>query len=268
MKKSALFFGIVFSALLFPSCGDYGNAPTPTDRTQWIKDQLAQTPREDVEAEQAALWYSNELVAPEWLYQKFHNDLQRIRANDWGISQVRTIHFFSNVPISQILVRFDSSSIVQLRRGEYRAWDSVNALLRVNDIDTLALQLAPTVKLTFEGIANGDSLANSYRGLPGVTSAGPDILGGDDSNVYPWLRGEKRTYLFREGSEDCPSGCLVSEYWYFRVTDEKVEYVGHAYRNFPEQIWQRPDWWGEAFVARCMFESLGHCDMSQWPEEQ
>jgi hypothetical protein len=69
----------------------------------------------------------------------------------------------------------------------------------------------------------------------------PNGYGGDWSNVYPCVDPDQRTYLFKEGSGDCPAGCITNEFWYFRITDG-IEYVGtFKLREDPE-----PAWWPEA----------------------
>jgi hypothetical protein len=83
-----------------------------------------------------------------------------------------------------------------------------------------------------------------YQTLPHITFVDPNHYIGDWSNVYPARDPDKRTYLFKEGTGDCPAGCTDNEFWYFRVTDD-IEYVG-TFRMHHEPA---PYWWPEASRA-------------------
>jgi hypothetical protein len=81
--------------------------------------------------------------------------------------------------------------------------------------------------------------------LDGVRYAEPNGFVGDWSNVYPWRLDEGMSYLWRDAWGDCPAGCINSRFWYFRVTDAGIEYVG----TFDKWVDPEPPWWGEAKSA-------------------
>jgi hypothetical protein len=64
---------------------------------------------------------------------------------------------------------------------------------------------------------------------------------GESSNIYARITGGGITYLFFRGGGDCPSGCTVEDYWYFKFSQDQPELVGERLEGQPE-----PGWWKEA----------------------
>jgi hypothetical protein len=243
------------------SCSDKGTKSEVTDPPKAVVDHFPQTPREDAEAEWAALWLSEALVAPESLYQQVHSDLARVRAA-YGdsISQLRTIFFGPQPRYTGIDVSLTDSAYAAYLLGDYHSWDSLNQYFGL--VQTQILDLRPYgiwFFLSFRNRVNGDSLAGYYAHLPGVRRAEADGFGGDFSNVYPWRVGDQRTYLWRYGYGDCPAGCIDGQFWYFRVNDSTVEYLGTFVRTRVDTP-GTPPWWEEAKVAYCRFQGWpGNC---------
>lgn len=203
------------------------------------------TPKENEEAELMAICLSGELIAPDSLYQQIVSDLEAIRSQFGdSIEMVNNIKFSPPWAPSCLLINFDDSTGEKILQGEYDAWDELNLMYKVTQIKTRPVipGFGCFVTLYFEGRFNPCHQADQYRVLPGVMFAEPNGIEGDGSNVYTRQIEGAITYLFRFAYGDCPSGCIVSEFWYFVVNQGEPEYLGYfKYRRDPE-----PDWWEEA----------------------
>lgn len=238
------------------SCGDSGtNTNNPP---VGIDSRLALTPRENAEAEWAALWLSDALVAPETLYLQIRSDLARVRAVYLdSFPEIRSIEFIPHGYPTSIWLQVTDSVVAAVRAGQYHAWDSLNQLYGVESIDTLYLySISRSIVLEFSKRLNSDSVATCYAALPGIIRCVGGDSGGDYSNVYPWKTAERRTYLWREGKMDCPAGCVQERFWYFRLTDSSTEYVGSFYRDWMYELPAPPTWWEEAKAAYCAYRRI------------
>jgi len=260
--RISTFLLIVGAALAF-SCSDHGTNTKSGDPLESLEDQLARTPRENAEAEWAALWLSDALVAPESLYVQIRDDLTRLRqAFRDSIRELRWIEFVPHICPTTIDLLLTDSAFAAVRTGHYHGWDSLNHLYGLDTIEISDYaEYSHVVYLEFEKRLNADSLSEYYALLPGVLATWPNEFGGDWSNIYPWKVGGQRTYLFREGSMDCPAGCIEERFWYFRANDNSVELVGTFYRNWIEELPDPPVWWEEAKTGYCKFRywPLGNC---------
>ncbi|TFH64250.1 MAG: hypothetical protein E4G91_06410 [Candidatus Zixiibacteriota bacterium] len=256
-------FLIILGVAVAISCSDHGTNTKSDDPLKWLKDQLSQTPRENAEAEWAALWLSDALVAPESLYVQIRDDLALLRQT-YGdsIRELREIEFVPHIYPTIIGLSVTDSAFSAIRAGLYHEWDSLNQLYGVDSIETINFgNLGYFVYLKSEKRLNADSLADYYRLLPGVLATGSDEFGGDWSNIYPWRVGNQRTYLVRLGSMDCPAGCIEERFWYFRMDGISIEYVGTFYREWIGELPVPPSWWEEAKTAYCKFRHWpsGNC---------
>jgi hypothetical protein len=161
-------------------------------------------PKENEEAELAALCLSGELVASDSLYNQILSDLAAIRAA-FG----------------------DTFEVVVRVSGEYHAWDDLNKYYQITTIRTSLTPAYGAAVLYFHGRLHPYRLGGVYRGLPGVTYTEPNGLIGDSPNIYLRQTGRAITYLFRDAWGDCPSGCIDSEYWYFAVEDGQPVFLDH-----------------------------------------
>jgi hypothetical protein len=260
MRTRLLLVLLLAASSLGIFCSDHGTNAVAEDPLKWLKSQLSQTPRANAEAEWAALWLSDALVAPESLYVQTRDDLARLRqAFRDSISEIREIEFIPYHYPTAIGLSVTDSTFTAIRAGLYHEWDSLNQLYGVNSIDTSSV--GEFAYLDFEKRLNADSLAGYYALLPGVTKTWSSEFGGDWSNTYPWRVGSQRTYLVREGSMDCPAGCIEERFWYFRTSDIEIEFVGTFYRDWIHELPDPPSWWEEAKTAYCKFRhwSLGNC---------
>lgn len=228
---------ILLLALFVSGCK---NSP-PTKASD--KPVILNTPRENKEAEEAALWLSDSLIAPDNLYNAILRDLAAIRAEySDSIPQVN-ITFVPPWVTGEIIIGVTDEAAQRIRNGQYNDLDSLNSVFGLSEMDTTLLRLGNFVVLSFKGRFHPKRLAEVYEHVPSVVYAEPNRIGGDFSNVYPWFFNSGLTYLFREGEGDCPSGCIFSCYWYFRVTPSGIEYVGtwctSSGSGDPGPIW----WW-------------------------
>jgi hypothetical protein len=206
------------------------------------------TPKADEEAELIALCLSGGLVAPDGLYEQVRRDLAAIRST-FGDSyeSVAKINFRTPWLPGCLVMAFDDTTEQRVLSGEYHAWDVLNKKLELATLDTLFLRRYGFSVLYFEGRLHPYRLSELYGVLPGVRYAFPNHLAGDRPNVYARHDVYGSTYLFRKAWGDCPSGCIYSEYWYFRVDDNWPMFVGHW---VPHEDPNVPEWWEEARVNR------------------
>jgi hypothetical protein len=245
MRKLSIFPVIlVFSILSSIGCD---STTAPRGKGSFPSTLIIDQPREDKEAEEAALWLSGELEAPQELYDTILDDLAQIRdAYSAAVPEVG-ITFMPRWVAGMLLIGVTNEAKQQIRQGQYHDLDSLNAYYHLAEMDTSSLfNILNSVKLTFMGRLHPEVLSVPYGAIESVTYAEPNHYCCDWSNVYPWFSNDGMTYLFRKGEGDCPSGCIDSYFWYFRVSDGGViDYVGTwKLRDLPE-----PDWWAEAKVA-------------------
>ena len=243
-------FWIALATLaLFMSCGndDRVSNPPPPDNQSTIDD----TPRANREAEEAALWLSGELIAPQDLYEAIRDDLDAIRGEFLDSIPKTAIGFFPPWVVTEIIVLPDDATWDKIRNHEPNVIDSLNTVFRATKLDTLRIGSRYLFGIiAFEGRLHPQRLSEIYQANPGVIIADPNGYVGDWSNIYPWKHDGNMTYLFRLGGGDCPAGCTENEFWYFRRVNGTTEYAGtFVYWDEPE-----PDWWDEAKTAFYQFQ--------------
>ena len=221
-------------SLLVLDCSSRSN-PTGPDDSGWP------TPRANKEAEEAALWLSDSLIAPEWLYQDILIHLAVIRTlyGD-SIQKVREIEFVPPWSSNSISLKVTEQAREQIRAGEYHDLDLLNFAFHHVSTDTILLGWLGYIYLSFEGRLNPERLAELYSEVPSVLYASQASHRiGDYPNIYPWFSDNGVTYLLRDAWGDCPSGCIYSIYWYFKAADSGIEYIGF----WDPQTQPEPDWW-------------------------
>lgn len=236
-RLSKFFIFAVLLILSFSSQNCEKSNPIIPDDDDII--DLSVTPREDREAEEAALWLSHELIAPEVLYQTVKNDLAAIRASYMDRIPQLEITFKLNWRVSYIYMRITEEGLGKIRSGIFTEFDSLNTYLRVTVMDTTRLSGYPLIKLTFEGRLNPWRLVEFYEPLEEVVWVSPSGYASViiPSLVYPWLIDEGMSYLFMKTY----AGCEENGFWYFRVANHNIEYVGSI--SCSDSL---PDWWEEA----------------------
>jgi hypothetical protein len=240
---------LIVGSCLFIGCSKSCKTVTKNENTEPPPTNF--TPKENEEAELMALCLSGELVAPDSLYNQLLNDLIAIR-NTFGdtIEIVNQLKFQPPWEAGCFMIGFDDTTFQQIRNGQYHAWDSLNQQYHLADIDTISLQFGGIVLLTFKGRLNPWRLCELYGTLPGAWAPSPNYIRGDRANIYARETESGITYLFRDAWDDCPSGCLHSEYWYFVFIGYLPLLIGHW---APDQTPQPPAWWEEAKLNKAQY---------------
>ena len=236
--------------------------PEPDTRTE-LEKLLDQTPRIDREAELAAMWLSDDLVAPESLYLAVRDGYSRIRSkysND--IPMVEEATFFYNRDVSAIRIFMTAEGLSEIRSGSYTAWDSLNEMLNLNGIDTSGIMYTSYsgVKLLFNGRLNPDRLEEYYDTLENVEYANRLLIytiWDDPQNFLPWIVDGKLAFLVSTpifGQMEFPD----NQFWYFKYIDGDYEYIG----TFESTDSDYPDWWDEIKCAHINFNNyrMNYCD--------
>ena len=255
--KSGIIFSftaIMVMAIMIVSCSKsvntLGDDPDPYDV---LRKQLAQSPRDNEEAELMTLWLSGDIVAYSLDYNRVRDALNVLRQTySDSIPQLDSIHFVYPDQESGIAVILSESATDELRVGSFVDWDSLNTLFQMETIDTSQLATSRQVDLTFKGRLNPSLLAHYYMQLDGVTGTGFYPRTVDYSNLYPWTLGDNHTFLLRKAWGNCENECQNNHFWYFRVSGSNAVFVG-------ELLWSSgvslPDWWDEASVALCRYST-------------
>ena len=237
--------------------------PEPDTRTE-LEKLLDQSPRIDREAELAAMWLSDDLVAPESLYLAVRDGYSRIRSKYSNtIPKVEETVFLYNRGISKIKLYMTDEAREQIRNGTYTSWDSLNELLPLINIDTLNIsyQSVNCVELHFDKRLNPDRLAEYFTDLDGVSSVSRDIYYSPwnvPQNFLPWIVDGKLTFLVNTPIIGPITGIPYNHFWYFKTVDNDFEFIGDF--ETTDSIW--PDWWDEIHCAHHNFTnySMNYCD--------
>jgi hypothetical protein len=233
---------ILVLVVLIPCISITSGCDSSTSPTKKVNPDL--TPRENAEAENAALWLSGELVAPTDLYEELFAGYSRIRAaySD-SIPELDQVMFVPPWMPGELLIKPTEDAIAELRRGEYHDLDSLNAFYGIAEVDTHLVRIG-WIQLIFEGRLHPERLADEYEQVPSLLSAVPNGIIANQADNYPWEIDGGVSYLFRYGWGDCPAGCIYNQWWYFKVREgeDEIEYLG----TFVSPDDPKPDWWTEA----------------------
>lgn len=221
---------------------------------------LTAHPRENVEADQMAIFLSGELTAPEELYARLRDDLARVReeygdevtANTDRVSHVGDVEFQLPWVPSKVLVAFEAAWADSVREGNYPYWDALNAALGAVSISSLGS--FDYVVIRFEPLLNPCVLGSFYRDLPGVRNSYPDQYCCDWPGIYPRPADSKTTLLIRDAWGDCPAGCTGQEYWYFEVDDSADVVLRGKGSSLGSD-----DWGSEAMANLNLYDHLRQC---------
>jgi hypothetical protein len=238
--------GFLLVLFLITSCEDPERPHKPVDTLSLLDN----TPRENNEAESAALWLSGNLVAPEHLYMDLLYGLQFIHDEFSGIPELENIDFIPPWVPGELSLQLSEGAIRELRMGEYRDLDSLNTCYRLSEMDTTLLWFIPWVHLRFEGRLNPKKLTEYYRVVESVEYVEPNNITAWGSDIYPWRIPGGISYLIRY-SHDCGGSvwCKYHRFSYFKVHKKafmdrtnKIEYLG----SFIQDVDPLPHWWDEA----------------------
>jgi hypothetical protein len=255
LMRIAAWISIALLSLVV-ACGRDSSVETPPPPdTDGRPDAL----RVDREADEAALWLSGGLVAPQPLYETILNDLAAIRTEYGATVPDVAIEFQPWWTTSRIGVYVTADLRSKVLAHEPNPLDSLNTAYRAASMGTFTLSNSRwRTMIDFVGRQHPERLAEIYAAAPGVTGAFADSWLGDWSNAYPWKIAGGMSYLFRHGYGDCAVGCEVNDFSYFRRVGGTVEFVG----SFRWGVDPYPEWWNEARTGFCQFMSYlwnGYC---------
>ncbi len=202
-------------------------------------EELSATPREDAEAELLALELSDGLVADQAIYDRVLRDLARIRSTHEDVASV-TRPGDRRGSGRNLLVSAEERIARRIRAGRFGSdWRCLNEHYELERSRVMMIGDSGFISLTFAGRYDLGRVAEDYRALPGVESAGPDMaLDGPDICIGE--DGDSYQYVFDDASGDCMSGCIDHVYTYFRVSpDGSIRRVGSWERGSRRR---RPDW--------------------------
>ena len=261
MNKLITMIIILAGSILLMHCSS-STGPEPDNRTE-LEKLLDLSPRIDREAELAAMWLSDDLVAPESLYLAIRDGYSRIRSK-YGqeIPKVEEATFFYNRKPSKIELYMTDEAKQQIRNGTYTAWDSLNEILPLFEIDTQDITYGALniIYLKFDKLLNPDRLLEYYANLEGIKWIYREIytsIWDDPQNFLPWIVDGKLAFLVSTpilGEMGVPD----NQFWYFKYTEGDYEYIGTF--ESTDSIW--PDWWDEIKCAHINFNrfSMNYCD--------
>ncbi len=197
-------------------------------------EELALTPRADVEAEVLALRVAGTFTADTPTYERIRRDLASIRTRVPALENVRGRSYSGNVGLI-----VDPSTFDAVEAGTYTAWDCLHARYGWTAQRTTETTRWQIVSGTVVGRFDMTVIAGLYGQLPGVTRT--TLSGFIDGSSVCVDREPDGTYhyVFDEASGDCPSGCTAHHRYYFvSDADDRITAKDeHAGGPGP-----RPDW--------------------------
>jgi hypothetical protein len=212
-----------------------------------------------------ALCVSGQSTPPADLADLFDDDITNIRSRSYeemtasGLIPDTSITFTPPWEPGKIIVGFNDFTAELVAAGQYHIWDELNSRFYLKEIDLSSIDYGLAfLEFNYKSIHPG-YIAEQYQTLLGIDYAEKVYYIGDCSNIYPYipdyyesgislgnLNDSTRYYVFRKGDGDCPSGCIINDYWLFSVDADGIKYMG--YYN-PDESPEKPEWWGIAQKA-------------------
>jgi len=249
-KIKICFILLFLSVILLTACEKYLIAEYVPEYNppEEIIDPLDLTPREHAEAEWAALYLSGEMIASDSLYNHVLSGIYYLLERYADSIPEATIRFRYPTFNCDLVLSFTDSAKIKIRSGEYHAWDSLNDYYRVAEIDTTKLMSMYLATIRFTGRLNPSLLCEKYSSLPGVWNVSPAYsMIGDGPNKYVDMKNGQLRFLIRNAWGDCPAGCMSSHYFYFRQSNNGMDFVGDWN---PQETENPPAWWDEVSMLK------------------
>jgi hypothetical protein len=208
-------------------CEGWVGAVTPAD--------TAMTPRPNEEAEQLALEATEDVVAPQDVYDRVELDLEAIRGAYGEVAGIAAMPSWAH---GELLLQVDEATADAILDDTYTAWDCANEVYKLTSIDTDLLDFISFVVLHFDGRYYVPGQLADYNAIPGIVYGEPNGLLGDGNDVCVSIAGDTYSYVFDAGSGDCLAGCINHEYWGFEVDGEgNIVELGNFTNMEPEDPW-------------------------------
>jgi hypothetical protein len=188
-----------------PSRPITGPCPTPLGSVE----DLALSPRDQPDLELLALRLEPERVtASQATYERVVADVAALRALAPRLVDNWLTPFEDG---TRLTIAFDHIAAQSLEEGQYSAWNCLNEFYGASTPTVSGAMKSAWATLKLRGTYNLPLIAELYRQLPGVTSAGPE-----ESNFMRTTcvarDGDHIEYVLYQGIGDCPSGCTEHRY--------------------------------------------------------
>lgn len=175
-------------------------------------DEIASTPRSDPELELLALELSEQVVAPQSIYERVTRDISQIRESYDEVSGIsyRPPHDGKSLNVGAA----DAETERAIKNGNFQEWECLNRHYEKRDVRHL---VEGTFNVELKGIYDMKLVARDYQKFEGLEYAEPNFRGGDGPTICGERRGDVYHYVFDDASGDCRSGCSNHHYHYFSV---------------------------------------------------
>ncbi len=222
--------------LIIASCND--NTLTVIDSTGGVN--IIYTAADTLESEQAALWWSAELLPPDSLSSIFLLRLNYLRVyfHDSVDISLDIDHILANrfIPpwlVGCVSLQFTDSIAQDILDHRYTGWDMLDSTLRPDSIINPIIG-EPRFLLKFNKPYHPRRLTEIVRHLPGVVHATVPYLPSypGSFHVYPGMRDGEMTFYFVENDAG----------YYFKYSAGRPYYLG-AIRPWSSEL---PPWYSEA----------------------
>jgi hypothetical protein len=270
MFRKVFLSGLLTLLMVMISCSKPESPVAVGDNLPYLMDR---SPYPESSVEAIANWPDTTCpVAKPGEYFRWREILDSLRVSFPGLSDTNyclqvegrwvnaaAIGFQYPTYLGQLILYFDNDSIGQsVLDTTYHAWDSLNGYFRLDSMEARAYKTLIAVTMFFHPRLDAKYLAKAYQGLPGLKALdyGGSLHIGDGSQMYVGYDQGQEVMISRVAWGDCPSGCLNSKFFFFRVVQEKrgdwhIELVGSYQLNLglPEPEWMALartlflEWW-------------------------
>ena len=213
-----------------------GPCPEPIGTAE----ELALTPRSDVNLEQLALSLdTGRLTASSSTYDRVIADVAAIRALS---PELADIGYFAPHDGKELFLSLTDIAAQSLAAGDYSAWDCLNETYGLTGIDANDGAGGAYVLIELQGTYDIPQHAQLYAQLPGVRGAEANGFVGDGSTLCAARDGDRYEYVVDRAGGDCPSGCTEHEGHHF-VSDAAGQITAQGVWSL-ESGEPAPEWFG------------------------
>lgn len=226
--------------IVVASCGD--DEPTGPSGNNYPV--ITFTPLEEERAELMAMWQSDSLEAPVELYEQILVDLRTIE-NQWNdtmaqakdSAMLRGYHdslpdwilpFYPYWQVSKIWIGFNN--LQSWNQAQSGLLEEFNRKLNENNFSHVTYDSLfgyyYNASVHFNGRLNSKHLVDAFAGVEGIYSVTTSNMAGDYSVLLPVGEPGERKYYYRFAWGDCPSGCTISENFYYEMDADSAMLLG------------------------------------------
>lgn len=210
--------------------GPATSAPRDCDAIeQGLSEAVAATPRGEKAIEALGLTLTDAMAVPETLYQRLARDIETIKALNPALAGINHRHEFD--PSSLLVEAADEATAEAIREGEYDGWQCMERHYGQSSVHPM---FGRHFDVRFNGVYDMRQLGELYTELPGIVHTNLNLNVGDGSTITVTQEDDSYIYRFSRRWGDCPSGCINSLNWEYRVgPDGSVERLSQPDENAP-----------------------------------